>query len=201
MLAENHVRSAKIGNTENDQFPFFTSMIAVVKDVLSDTKYGKKYEHLIELSEKYPNEKFYKLISISTTRFAGYFHDVLYAILADIKIIMESLRERSENDDDKDAKLLLKRISNIRFLALLSGMVDIYSTLGKLCGILQKVNLFIWERKQMVEKYLDNMGLMINELHSDTATRTKWCTLNKYWPLLEKKQIGEEIVALEEEEH
>ena len=52
MLAENYVRSAKIGTTQKDQFPYFTSMVAVVKDILSDTKYGKKYEHLIEISEK-----------------------------------------------------------------------------------------------------------------------------------------------------
>ena len=78
----------------------------------------------------------------------------------------------------------------MRFLALLSGMVDIYEIMGTLCGILQKVNLFIWERKKIVEEYLDKMSLMINDLHSDNAPRKKWCTVDKYWPLLEKKQIA-----------
>ena len=58
MLAENHVRSAKIGTTQKDQFPFFTNMVAVVKDILSDTKYEKKYEHLIEISENTQTSNF-----------------------------------------------------------------------------------------------------------------------------------------------
>ena len=84
----------------------------------------------------------------------GYFYDGLYAILADISIVIKSLGKRSKNDD-QDAKLLLRRISNIKFLALLSGMIDVYDVIAKLCGILQKVNLFIWERKEMVLSYLE----------------------------------------------
>ena len=89
MLAENYLKTAKIGNTGKEQFPIFTKMLAVVKDILSDAKYGKKYENLIKISEKYPHEKFYALHTISTTRFAGYFH-VLQAIMADMKFIIES---------------------------------------------------------------------------------------------------------------
>ena len=72
MLAEKDIRTAKIGNTENDQFPFLVKLIETIKDFLSNAKYGKRYERLIQTSEKYPNEKFYKLHSISTTRLAAY---------------------------------------------------------------------------------------------------------------------------------
>ena len=177
MLAENDVKTAKIGNTQKYQFPFYKH-VAIIKDFLADAKYGKKYEHLVETSEKYPDQKFYSLHTISTTRFAGYFYDVLYAILTDISIIINSLGERSKNDD-KDAKLLLRRISNIKFLALFYGMIDVYDVIAKLCGILQKVNLFIWERKEMVLSYLEKMMVMVNKLHSSTTIRKSWRTINK----------------------
>ena len=79
------------------------------------------------------------------TRFARYFHDVLFAILVDILVIIECLREQAKNDDT--AKKLLRRIANTKFVALLSALVDVYSCLGKLCSSLQRVNLFIWERQ------------------------------------------------------
>ena len=141
---------------------------------MADAKYGKKYEHLVETSEKY----------------AGYFYNILYAILADISIIIKSLGEQSKNDD-KDAKLLLRRISNIKFLVLLSGMIDAYDVIAKLCGILQKVNLFIWERKEMVLSYLEKMKVMVNELHYSTTIRKSRHTINKYWPLLETNELTE----------
>ena len=41
------------------------------------------------------------------------------------------LAERSRNDDrDASARLLLRRIANIKFLALLSGMVVIYDVIS-----------------------------------------------------------------------
>ena len=46
-LAENDVKTAKIGNTQKYQFPFFTNMAAIIKDFLVDAKYGKKYEHIV----------------------------------------------------------------------------------------------------------------------------------------------------------
>ena len=160
MSAENDVKTAKIGNTGKDQFPFFTTMLAVIMDILSDAKFVKKYENLIKISEKYTLEKFYALYTISTTRFAGYFHNVLQAMMADMK-------ERSKNGD-KDATFILTRISTVSFLALLTGMIDIYDVMGELCGVLQIVNRFIWERKQAVISYLEKMIVMVDELHSES---------------------------------
>ena len=91
-----------------------------MKAFLKDVKYGKKFENLLEVSEKYPDEKFYKLNSISTTRFASYIHRVFSAFLKDAKFIIESLRERSENNDD-NAKYLLRQIGNTSFFAFLAG--------------------------------------------------------------------------------
>ena len=44
MLAEKDIRTAKIGNTENDQFPFLVKLIETIKDFVSNAKYGKKYK-------------------------------------------------------------------------------------------------------------------------------------------------------------
>jgi hypothetical protein len=55
---------------------FFTIFVGQIKEFLADVKYGKKYEHLIQVSERYADEKFFKLHSISATRFAGYFFQV-----------------------------------------------------------------------------------------------------------------------------
>ena len=89
MLAEKDIRTAKIGNTENDQLPFLVKLIETIKDFLSNAKYGNKYEHLIQTSEKYPNEKFCKLHSIITTRFAAYMHSVLLAVLKGLKVLLK----------------------------------------------------------------------------------------------------------------
>ena len=137
MLAEKDIRTAKIGNTEDDQFPSLVKLIETIKDFLSNAIYGKKYERLIQTSEKYPNEKFYKLHSISTRRFAAYMHNVLLPLLKGLKVIVESLNECSKDGDD-DATSLLRRICNIKLITLLVGMVDVYDILAKLCGYLQK---------------------------------------------------------------
>ena len=51
-LAEADVRGAKIGNCQKDQFPRFSKLLDIVKDFSKDVKYGKKFEHLLEVSEK-----------------------------------------------------------------------------------------------------------------------------------------------------
>ena len=70
-------------------------------------------------------------------------------------------------------------------------MIDIYDVMGKLCGILQIVNLFIWERKQAVINYLEKMIVMVDELHSESSNTSlkSWCTIKKYWPLLEQNKL------------
>ena len=69
----------------------------------------------------------------------------------------------------KTQTFLLKTILTVSFLALLTGMIDIYDVMGKLCGVLQIVNLFIWERKQAVISYLGKMIVMVDELHLESS--------------------------------
>ena len=48
-------------------------------------------------------------------------------------------------------------------------MVDIYDVIATLCGFLQHVNLFIWERKEKVIKSLSIMKDMVGDLRSATV--------------------------------
>ena len=51
---------------------FVNKAIKWISDVLSDIRFGKKFEKVLEAMERCPDDKFYKLDSFSTTRFATY---------------------------------------------------------------------------------------------------------------------------------
>jgi hypothetical protein len=197
MLAEGDVRGAKIGDTQKDQFPFLSKLMNTIKGFLADVRYGKKYEHLLQVSEKYVDEKFYKLNFISTTRFAAYIHRVFSAFLKDVKFIIESLRDRCENNDN-DAKSLLQRISNVKFLAFLAGITDVYNLIAKLCGYVQNVNLFIWQRFDMIRKSMSSLKEMAAEIRSKSMTMENWPTAHTYWPLLKNGTLIKDLSGNED---
>ena len=115
-------------------------------------------------------------------------HSVLLALLKGLKVIVESLNERSK-DGDNDATSLPRRICNVKFITLLVGMVDVYDILAKLCGYLQKVNLFIWERQQMIRKSISTMKAMVHGVYNDTQNSKYWSTINAYKPLLKRNEL------------
>jgi hypothetical protein len=172
-----------------------------VKDLLNDFKYGKPYEHLRGVSERYPDEKFYKLQSISATRFAGYFFLVLKAILLDIKFIIVALEERALESRDEEAKRLLKSIANVKFLSLLSGMIDIYAVIAKLSAKLQTVNLFIWERRLAVKAAITTMKQMKTAFQSDDLhlDQNLWPQCHTYWPQLRSNTLVRDIPYLDQD--
>ena len=184
MLARGEVRGAKVGDNQKDQFTRLSKLLGMMEAFLKYVKYGKKFKNLLEVSEKYPDEKFYKLNSISTTRFISYIHRVFSAFLKDAKFIIESLRERSEVNDD-NAKSLLRQIGNTTFFAFLAGLTDIYDVIAKLCGYVQKVNLFIWQRMDMVRKSLSSMKKMEDELRDDRSLEN-WPNVKIHWPKLKE---------------
>ena len=119
-------------------------------------------------------------------------HSVLLALLEDLKVIVESLNECSKDGDD-DATSLLRRICNVKFITLLVGMVDVYDIFAKLCDYLQKVNLFIWERQQMIKKSISTMKAMVQGVHNDTQSSKYWPTINAYWPLLKRNELIKDL--------
>ena len=73
---------------------FIDDVISVITEYLSNVKWGKKYEHLLEVAKKFPEETFYSLKGFSDTRFAAYSYLAFKAFLADSKLIIASLEER-----------------------------------------------------------------------------------------------------------
>ena len=80
---------------------------------------------------------------------------------------------------------MLRQIGNISFFALLAGLTDIYDVLADLCGYVQKVNLFIWQRMDMVRKSLSSMKKMEDELRDDVLL-ANWPNVKTYWPKLKE---------------
>jgi hypothetical protein len=126
---------------------------------------------------------------------------VLRAILLDIRFIIESLEERALDSRDDDAKRILRSITNVKFLGLLSGMVNIYSVIAKLSSNLQKVNLFVWERQDFVCKAISSMNEMIHAFQSPNlfAVKRLWPIAHHYWPLLSNNTLLRDIPYLEQE--
>ena len=183
------------------KFPYYSDMIGTIRSFLNNVRFGKKYQHLLDVASKYPEEKFYKLQTMSTTRFSGYFCICLRAILEDLPVIVESLDERVLNDPkDEDAKMLLRRMANQNFMGLLSAMSDIYNQLGKLSGNLQRVNSFNWERREHVETTINVLQNMMNEINEDGGSKQLWKYSSKFWPKIRDNTIIRGLPYLEEEE-
>ena len=72
-------------------------------------------------------------------------------------------------------------------------MVDVYDILTKFCGYLQKVNLFLWERQQMIKKSISTMKAMVQDVHNDTQSSKYWPTINAYWPLLKRNELIKDL--------
>ena len=67
-------------------------------------------------------------------------------------------------------------------------------------GFLQRVNLFIWERKEKVIKSLSIMKDMVGDLRSATVNPKHWPTVHIYWPLLESNELIKDLPIVEIED-
>ena len=92
-------------------------------------------------------------------------------------------------EGDDEAKQKLQRIMNVDFLAQLSGLSDIYSVLGKTCNAFQKVNVFLWQRRQFVQDLVAKFRLMIDAIDADHL-QTEWPTAHEYWPMLRNRGVA-----------
>ena len=122
MLAEGDARKSQEG-------VFVNKVISNISNVISDCRFGKKYENLLQAFEQCPDAKFYKLDTFSETRFAAYSKHVFSAFLSDINAIILSLETRAfqpVSQQATDAKCLLRSIANVTFIGHLAGITDIY---------------------------------------------------------------------------
>ena len=80
---------------------------------------------------------------------------------------------------------MLRQIGNTSFFAFLAGLTDIFDVIVNLCGYVQKVNLFIWQRMDMVRKSLLSMKKMEDELRDDKSLEN-WPNVKIHWPKLKE---------------
>ena len=114
------------------------------------------YEALIETANDIPDFKFMVLNTISDTRFAAYSQRAFQAFFKDTRAIIISIEKR-EMDDFKDSKAIriLRRIANVTFLGTLAGITDIYKVIRTVFSNIQKLNLFLWERINMIKEFIE----------------------------------------------
>jgi hypothetical protein len=93
----------------------------------------------------------------------------------------------------------LKKIANVSFLSNLAGLCDLYRLIGSLCGSLQTVNLFLWERLELVKDGLRKMEQMSEALKPGNEDKFKglWPVSAEYWPKLEDNSFVGGIPYLE----
>ena len=191
MLAEGDAQKSQEG-------VFVNKVISNISNVISDCRFGKKYENLLQAFEQCPDAKFYKLDTFSETRFAAYSKHVFSAFLSDINAIILSLETRAfqpVSQQATDAKCLLRSIANVTFIGHLAGITDIYSVISETCRKLQCTNMFLWERIEESEKCIDSLKKIMPSEEMDLEL---WPYLAKYWPKLESNELIPGIPYLEE---
>ena len=136
-------------------------------------------------------------ILFSTTRFANYAGRVFGNFLKNLKTYMLSLETlqstfiRSDQSKAEEAALMKTKICNVKFLAQLCGLVDVYKVFGSMVNQLQVINTLPHERLQKFEKSLAKLEEMkgsavticeechnSNENPINTESDCKWSCLH-----------------------
>ena len=110
-------------------------------------------------------EKFYKLKTLSDTRFSAYLESSLDNFEKRIETTISALQTRvgSKDKDVKEkAAWLLKRILNKKFLITHLALIDLYRVLGTTSCDLQTVQQFPWDIGKKQRKLLDTLEKMSN---------------------------------------
>ena len=179
---------------KESHFDWFEEHIKVVYDTYDtyDTNVlniGKGLEQSLEASEEV-GEKFYKLKTLSDTRFSAYFEAVLKAFEKRINTTIEALKKRqlSKDKEVKDkATWLLKRILSKKFFLINLCLIDIYRVLGSFSSSLQTVEQFPWEiegkQLQLIKtlKKMSDLKLTVDDDEGDAEPEEVDQSL---WPCL-----------------
>ena len=147
---------------ENVLFEWFQNHIQVIEDVAGVLGIGKGLEQSMQAAEE-EGEKFYKLKSLSGTRFSAYFEGTIRNFERRMATTIGALRKRTESTDKKvreKAASLLKRIWNKQFFMTNLGLLDIYHLLGGVSKELQTVQLFPWKIPVLQSKLLVSLKKM-----------------------------------------
>ena len=147
---------------KENTFDWFNEHITVVKDTTAALNMGKGLEQSLEAAEEV-GEKFYKLKTLSDTRFSAYFESSLdnFEKRIETSIVALQMRVCSKDKEVKDkASWLLKRILNKKFLLVHLGLIDLYRVLGSSSSNLQTVQQFPWDIGKKQRQLLDTLRKM-----------------------------------------
>ena len=143
-------------------FLWFKEHIQVLNDTAAILGIGKGLEQSIAAAEEV-DEKFYKLRTMSDTRFSAYFEGSISNFEKRMETNIAALRKRTESSDKKvsdKAASLLRRICSKQFFLTNLGIQDIYRLLGSSSKELQTVEQFPWNIPKLQQKLLRQLEKM-----------------------------------------
>ena len=159
---------------DDEIFLWFKEHIQILNDTAAILGIGKGLEQSIEAAAEV-DEKFYKLKSMSDTRFSAYFEGSISNFEKRMETNIAALRKRTESTDKKvsdKAAGLLRRICSKQFFLTNLGLLDIYRLLGSSSKELQTVEQFPWvipKLQQKLIKQLEKMEGLQLSMDGDTG--------------------------------
>ena len=142
-IVDTHIR-------KDSNFSWLTNVQEICSEIYQKFNWGKNYELLIDTCKEL-ELTLASLTKFSKTRFANSIRNVTINIRKDFEIIIKSLQKIYDDMNDSrvskirekadDAKRLLKKLSNKKFVLELSGISDIYEVFGKVVNTCQIVDI------------------------------------------------------------
>ena len=178
-------------------FSWFNDLIQVLNDTTSLLGIGKGLEQSMEAAAEV-GEKYYKLKTMSETRFSAYFEGSIKNFERRMETNIEALRKRTESSGKKvrdQAAQILKRICSKQFFLTLHGVLDIYHLLGSISKELQTVEQFPCNIPKVQEKLLTELENMEKlELSKESGIdKNIWESLeNRKGDILEEKYVHDQ---------
>jgi hypothetical protein len=162
-LVDTHLR-------KEARFKWLVDETDVCSQLFRMFNWGQNYEKLVEASVLWKlNLK--DLVKNSETRFANSCRQVYINVHHDVAPLATCLEDKiamsDQNPSDgklrekaNEAKLLLGKLLNVRFLLTLAGCADVYGQYGKIVNVAQIVNLLPHERLELFMKEVNVLDKM-----------------------------------------
>ena len=147
---------------EDDAMSWFEKHIQILNETANVLGIGKGLEQSIEAAEEV-GEKFYKLKTMSETRFSAYFEGSIKNFERRMETNICALKKRTEGTDKKvveKASQLLRKIISKQFFLLNLGILDVYHRLASASKQLQTVEQFPWQIPKIQQKLIEDLKKM-----------------------------------------
>ena len=155
---------------KDSDFVWLTKVQEICSEIYNKFNWGKNYELLLDTCKEL-ELTLASLTKFSKTRFANSICGVTINIRKDFLIIVNCLKKiidekkdskiAKEREKAADAKQILKKVSNKKFVLELSGISDVYEVFGKVVNTCQLVDILPFERFDKVNKAIAELKAMI----------------------------------------